>query len=152
MLRPPIWTAVAATLTSQASRLIAVGAVSLLATSLTGAAAASDQLVLTEQLERATFRAADRDGDGLLDETELAADSVAAFVQLDTNADGVLDPEELTGISEAAFSRIDIDGDGAISVAELRLRKLNDFAAADRDLDGRVSMAEMLFRPRRAPL
>ena len=152
MLRPPIRTALAATLTRYAARATIAGALLEDGSSLPSSAPAQERLVLTQQLERATFRAADLDGDGLLDEAELAADVVAAFVQLDVNGDGVLDPEELAGVSEAEFSRVDFDGDGAIVLTELRLRKLNDFAQADRDLDGMVSMAEILFRQRRAPL
>ena len=65
MFRPPIRTAVAATLTRYAGRAAMAGAVLVVGTSLPGSAAAQDQLVLTEQLERATFRAADRDGDSI---------------------------------------------------------------------------------------
>jgi Ca2+-binding EF-hand superfamily protein len=148
MPRPPMRTAVSATLRRLAGSV--AGGIALAA----GAAglptpAAAEPLVITEQLERAAFRAADLDGDGLLDEAELAADVIAAFVALDRDGNGVLTPDELVGVSEAAFARIDIDGSGTIELEELRLRKLNDFASADRDLDGRVSMTEMIFRPRR---
>ncbi len=147
MLRSPIRWAADATLARLAGAVAGV-TVAAAAIFLAGPAAA-ERLVVTEQLERAAFRAADLDGDGLLDEAELAADVVAAFIALDRNGDGVLTPDELVGVSAAAFARIDIDASGTIELEELRLRKLNDFAGADRDLDGRVSMAEMLFRPRR---
>ena len=113
------------------------------------ATANAESVIVTEQLERAMFRAADLDGDGFLDEAELAADVIAAFVALDRDGDGVLSPEVLVGVSEATFARIDSNGDGVISLDEVRLHKLNAFAAADRDMTGRVSMAEMLFRTRR---
>lgn len=116
---------------------------------LAPAPGSAEGVIITEQLERALFRAADLDGDGFLDEAELAADAIAAFVALDANGDGVLTPDELVGVSEAAFARIDSNGDGVISLDEVRLHKLNAFAAADRDMTGRVSMAEMLFRTRR---
>jgi hypothetical protein len=109
----------------------------------------AEGVVITEQLERAMFRAADLDGDGFLDEAELAADVIAAFVGLDTSGDGMLSPDEMVGVSERAFARIDTNGDGLITLDEVRLHKLNAFAAADRELSGRVSMAEMLFRSRR---
>jgi Ca2+-binding EF-hand superfamily protein len=116
---------------------------------LAPAPGSAEGVIITEQLERAMFRAADLDGDGLLDEAELAADVIAAFVALDANGDGVLTPDELIGVSEATFARIDSNGDGVISLDEVRLHKLNAFAAADRDMSGQVSMAEMLFRTRR---
>ena len=109
----------------------------------------AEGVIITEQLERAMFRAADLDSDGFLDEAELAADVIAAFVALDVNGDGVLTPDELSGVGEATFARIDSNGDGVISIDEVRLHKLNAFAAADRSMTGRVSMAEMLFRSRR---
>lgn len=113
------------------------------------APSSAEGVIITEQLERSMFRAADLDGDGLLDEAELAADVIAAFVALDANGDGVLSPDELIGVSEAVFARIDSNGDGAIDIDEVRLHKLNAFTAADRDMTGQVSMAEMLFRTRR---
>jgi|GEM_PF-1193426 len=106
-------------------------------------------VIVTEELERSLFRAADLDGDGSLDEAEFAADIIAAFVGLDADGDGVLTEGELIGLGAERFARVDTDGDGAISLDEVRLRKLSAFAAADRDLSGRVSMAEMLFRNRR---
>ncbi len=116
---------------------------------LAPSAGSAEGVVITEQLERAMFRAADLDGDGFLDEAEFAADIIAAFVGLDIDDDGVLSPDELVGVSERAFARIDANADGVITLDEVRLRKLNAFAAADRALTGRVSMAEMLFRSRR---
>lgn len=116
---------------------------------LTPVAAGAQGVVVTEQLERSMFRAADIDGDGFLDEAEFAADVIAAFVALDADGDGVLTPAELAGVDAARFAAIDSNGDGVVSVDEVRVQKLNAFTRADRDLDGRVSMAEMLFRPRR---
>jgi len=109
----------------------------------------AEPVVVTEELERALFRAADLDGDGFLDEAEFAADIIAAFVGLDANRDGVLTPDELVGVSAATFARLDTNNDGVITLDEVRLQKLAAFTAADRDLTGRVSMAEMLFRSRR---
>lgn len=116
---------------------------------LAPASGEAEPVVVTEELERALFRAADLDGDGFLDEAEFAADIIAAFVALDANRDGVLTPDELVGVSPQTFARIDTNGDGVITLDEVRLHKLAAFTAADRDLTGRVSMAEMLFRPRR---
>lgn len=116
---------------------------------LAPAMASAESVVLTEELERALFRAADLDGDGALDEAEFAADVIVAFLALDADGDGGLTLDEMVGVSAETFARIDTDGDGVITLDEVRLRKLNAFAAADRDLTGRVSMAEMLFRTRR---
>lgn len=115
---------------------------------LVPAMGSAEGVVLTEELERALFRAADLDGDGALDEAEFAADVIVAFLALDADGDGGLTPDELAGVRAATFARIDTDGDGVVTLDEVRLRKLSTFAAADRDLDGRVSMAEMLFRAR----
>jgi hypothetical protein len=112
--------------------------------------AAAQGVAPTAELERAAFSAADLDGDGNLDEAELAADVVAAFVGLDRNGDGALTRDELVGVGEAAFARIDINRDGAIDLDELRLHKLNAFHAADRSVSGQVSMNDLLLRPRRA--
>lgn len=133
--------------TMTAAALVAGGMAGGLA--LAPASGEAEPVVVTEELERALFRAADLDGDGFLDEAEFAADIIAAFVALDANRDGVLTPDELVGVSPQTFARIDTNGDGVITLDEVRLHKLAAFTAADRDLTGRVSMAEMLFRPRR---
>mgnify|MGYP001218562128 CR=1 FL=1 len=118
------------------------------ALALVPASGSAESVILTEELERSLFRAADLDGYGFLDEAEFAADIIAAFVGLDVDRDGVLTADELVGVGQARFARVDIDGDGVITLDEVRLRKLGAFAAADRELDGRVSMADMLFRNR----
>lgn len=131
------------------ARIVSAAALVVAGFALISGTSSAEPVVVTEELERALFRAADLDGDGSLDEAEFAADVIAAFVGLDANGDGVLTPDELVGVSAATFARIDTNGDGVITLDEVRLHKLNAFAAADRDLSGRVSMAEMLFRTRR---
>lgn len=133
---------------------VAVPAGALLTATLTlaglAAPAWAQDLVITDSLERAAFRAADRNGDMLLDEAELAADATAAFLTLDRNGDGVLDRDEVIGADTASFARIDIDGDGRITFDELRLAKLAAFNAADRTQNGQLTLAELLERPREA--
>lgn len=109
-------------------------------------AALAQDLVVSDQLERAAFRAADRNGDGVIDEAELAADATAAFLTLDRNGDGVLERDELVGADTRAFARVDSDGDGRITYDELRLAKLAAFNTADRTQNGQLTMAELLER------
>ena len=113
--------------------------------------AVAQGLVVTDALERAAFRAADRNGDAVIDEAELAADVTAAFLLLDRNGDGVLTLDELVGVDQAAFAAVDIDGDGRITFDELRLTKLAAFNAADRTQNGQLTMAELLDRRQELP-
>jgi len=131
------------------ARTVSAAALAVAGFALIAGTSSAEPVVVTEELERALFRAADLDGDGFLDEAEFAADVIAAFVGLDANGDGVLTPDELVGVSAATFARIDTDNDGVITLDELRVQKLAAFTRADRDLTGRLSMAEMLFRSRR---
>jgi len=128
--------------------LPATAALAVLAAALgqAGSPALAQELVVSDQLERAAFRAADRNGDGLVDEAELAADATAAFLTLDRNGDGVLGRDELVGVDTAAFAGVDADGDGRITFDELRLAKLAAFNAADRTQNGQLTMAELLER------
>ena len=59
-----------------------------------------------------SFLAADTNGDGLVDEAELAADQAKRFKQLDANGDGFLTPDELDTHTAAIFAAIDRNGDG----------------------------------------
>lgn len=110
---------------------------------LTTAAFAQD-LIITDELKRAAFRAADRNGDMVIDEAELAADATTAFLTLDRNGDGVLERDELVGAGASAFGGVDADGNGRITYDELRLAKLAAFNAADRTQNGLLTMAELL--------
>lgn len=131
------------------ARTVSAAALAVAGFTLIAGTSSAEPVVVTEELERALFRAADLDGDGFLDEAEFAADVIAAFVGLDANGDGVLTQDELVGVSAGTFARIDTNNDGVITLDEVRVHKLAAFTAADRDLTGRLSMAEMLFRSRR---
>lgn len=104
-------------------------------------------LQVTDQLQRAVFDAADLNGDGVIDEAELAADAVAAFVRLNTTGDNGRTIDELVGVSPEAFASVDANADGRIDLEELRLAKLAAFNAADRDQDGLLTIEELLAEP-----
>ena len=94
--------------------------------------------------EAFAFDAADTDGDGLVNEAEMARDAAAGFAGLDADGDGLLTPEELGPHDPAAFARVDADGDGALSFNEVMENKLRGLAAADADGDGALSFEEMM--------
>ncbi len=114
---------------------------------VTAGPAGAATLQVTDQLQRAVFKAADLNGDGVIDEAELAADSVAAFVGLNATGDTGRTIDELVGVSPEAFATIDANADGRIVLEELRLAKLAAFNAADRDQDGVLTIDELLAEP-----
>ncbi len=109
--------------------------------------AGAQTLQVTDQLQRAVFHAADLNGDGVIDEAELAADAVAAFVGVDATGDTGRTLDELVGVSPEAFASVDANADGRIDLEELRLAKLAAFNTADRDQDGTLSLDELLAEP-----
>ncbi len=113
---------------------------------LTGPAGAAS-LQVTDQLQRAVFSAADLNGDGAIDEAELAADAVAAFVALNATGDNGRTIDELVGVTPEQFATIDANADGRIELEELRLSKLAAFNAADRNQDGALTIDELLAEP-----
>ena len=104
-------------------------------------------LQVTDQLQRAVFDAADLNGDGAIDEAELAADAIAAFVGLNATGDNGRTIDELVGVTPEAFAAVDANADGRIDLDELRLAKLAAFNAADRDQDGALTIDELLGEP-----
>jgi len=124
----------------RAAGLVAAGMVAMLA----GSAAAQLDDGLPMSAEGFAFDAADTDGDGLIDEAELARDAAAGFTALDEDGDGLLTPDELGEHDPALFERVDADGDGALSFDEVMDNKLRGFEAADRDGDGALSFEEMM--------
>lgn len=113
---------------------------------LAGPAGAAS-LQVTDQLQRAVFSAADLNNDGVIDEAELAADAVAAFVGLNATGDNGRTIDELVGITPEQFAAVDANADGRIDLEELRLSKLAAFNAADRDKDGALTIDELLAEP-----
>ncbi len=79
---------------------------------------------IDEEARRIGFEAADTDGDGRLDEAEIAADTAAAFSALDADGDYRLDQDEVGAIGPARFQAIDDDGDGKLTFNEVMNDKL----------------------------
>ena len=90
------------------------------------------------------FMAADTNGDGLVDEAELAADQAARFKQLAANGDGALTPDELEAHATAVFVEVDANGDGRLTFIEVMNAKMQDFTRADSNGDERVSWDELV--------
>ena len=65
--------------------------------------------------ERVAFDAADTDGDGYVNEAELARDAAVGFGGLDTDRNETLTPPELAPHDPAWFARIDRYGDGVLT-------------------------------------
>ncbi|MEZ5903716.1 MAG: EF-hand domain-containing protein [Geminicoccaceae bacterium] len=124
----------------------ALAGLALTTMALAGPAGAAS-LQVTDQLQRAVFDAADLNGDGVIDEAELAADAVAAFVGLNATGDNGRTIDELVGVTPEAFASVDANADGRIDLEELRLAKLAAFNAADRDQDGALTIDELLAEP-----
>jgi hypothetical protein len=91
-----------------------------------------------------SFAAADTNGDGFVDEAELAADQAKRFASLDASGDGALEPDELEGEDPAALARLDRNRDGKLSFQEAMAGKLQDFRRADGSGDGRLSLDEVV--------
>ncbi len=110
-----------------------------------GSAALAD--AVDDEARQLSFEAADKDGDGRLDEAEIAADTAAAFAAQDANGDYVLELEEIEVIGAERFNAIDRDGDGKLTFKEVMEQKLADIDAADTDDDGELSLEEVnLFK------
>ena len=91
---------------------------------------------------REAHRAADRNGDGVLDRQEFHQRMVDVFYLQDANKDGRLAPAELPGLEAKAFARADANGDGSLDLGEFLNARARDFAAADKNGDGGLSAEE----------
>jgi|SRR3569623_197361 len=111
------------------------------------------------------FKAADKNGDGVLTKTEAEAANMPGlskhFDQLDANHDGQLTKQELQASLaqrharnggkgarfEERFKAADKDGDGALTKEEAQAAKLNriarDFDQIDANKDGKVTPEEL---------
>ncbi len=90
------------------------------------------------------FDVADRNGDGVISEAELAYDTAAGFAGLDKDGDEHLVPGELQAHDAAAFGRVDTNNDGRLSWGEVIKVKLKVLEDADTDGDGVLSKQEVL--------
>jgi Ca2+-binding EF-hand superfamily protein len=129
-------------------------------------AAASSAAAAAAAAAAALVAAADTDGDGKLDATELAAatgvteqQAAATIAAADADGDGKMDAEELAVATGAAVeaaaaaalvAAADTDGDGKLDAAELAAatgvteqQAAATIAAADADGDGKMDAAEL---------
>ncbi len=106
-----------------------------------GTAALAD--AVNDEARQFSFEAADKDGDGRLDEAEIAADTAAAFAAQDANGDYLIELGEIEVIGAERFQAIDRDGDGKLTFKEVMEQKLADIDAADTDDDGELSLEEV---------
>ena len=90
------------------------------------------------------FDAADRDGDGVISEAELAYDTAAGFAGLDVDGDEQLLPGELQPHDPADFRRADTNNNGRLSWSEVIKVKLKVLEDADTNGDGVLSKDEVL--------
>lgn len=104
------------------------------------AQAAEDEQLASEL----AFELADQDGDGVINEAELASDTAAGFAGLDTDGDEDLEGNELKSHDPADFNRIDADGDGQLSFKEVMNNKLKVLDEADTNGDGVLSKEEVV--------
>ena len=95
-------------------------------------------------IEEIAFIAADTDGNGVIDEGEMARDAARGFATLDKDGSGTLTPEELGPHDAAQFKRVDTNGDGVLSFSEVMANKVRALKAGDKDSDGGLSFDEMV--------
>ncbi len=92
---------------------------------------------------RLAFELADTSGDGRIDEAELAADTVAAFVAVDSNGDDRLSAEELRNAGVASIGTLDVDKNGSLTIIEVMQVKIVVFQKADTNEDGDLTIEEI---------
>jgi hypothetical protein len=107
----------------------------VMAQQATGAASSVEQLA---------FNAADTDGDGVINEAELARDAARAFATLDKDGSLTLTPGELGPHDPAQFRRVDANGDGVLTFEEVMINKTRAFSQGDENKDGGLSFDEMV--------
>ncbi len=92
------------------------------------------------ELLHEAFEAADTSGDGRIDEAELAADTVAAFVSVDGDGDDRVSAEELGG---AGIGKLDVDKNKSLTIIEVMNVKIVEFQNADANGDGELTIDEI---------
>lgn len=110
----------------------------------TATAQQADDSAASGFYERLAFDAADTDGDGFVNEAELARDAAVGFSGLDGDHSDTLTPEELEPHDPAKFARVDRNGDGVLTFSEVMVNKTRGFQAGDRNRDGLLSFEEMV--------
>lgn len=121
------------------------GAAAFVATALFAGAAVAQQASLDAYAkERFAFDAADTDGDGVVNEAELARDAAVGFATLDKDGSGTLTPSELAPHDPAQFKKVDANNDGVLTFKEVMINKRRAFEAGDTDKDGGLSFDEMV--------
>ncbi len=109
-----------------------------------GSALAQQAAPATDEQIAATFKAADANGDGVVNIDEAVGDSILAFARFDTNRDGYLVAVELQRFDANRIKRADRDGDGRLSVGEVAADRVYEFFLVDANRDGVISLQEVL--------
>jgi Ca2+-binding EF-hand superfamily protein len=100
------------------------------------------------EMSETAFSRLDRNGDGYIEASDMAAMRDRMFHRLDRNHDGLLTREEVTppsdsvNISPNAIAWPDTDGDGQVNLVEFMTQEPALIVRADRDGDHRVSAEE----------
>ncbi len=108
------------------------------------AAAQVDPPIPPDIADRLAFDAADTNGDGYVNEAELARDAAVGFSSLDRDRSATLTPQELGPHDPAWFKRVDRNGDGVLTFTEVMTNKLQGLEAGDKNDDDRLSFDEMV--------
>ena len=93
----------------------------------------------------------DADHDGVITKVEMEAGLKADFAAADTNGDGCLDPSEVRAENQARLTRdgaeasplVDWNLDGCVDIREFCNTVHSYFELADKTKDGKVSMVEL---------
>ncbi|MFV3331822.1 EF-hand domain-containing protein [Pseudomonas sp. NY15437] len=100
------------------------------------------------EMSESAFSRLDRNGDGYIEASDMAAMRDRMFHRLDRNQDGLLSREEVTppnpsvNVSPNAIAWPDADGDGAINLVEFMSQQPALIVRGDRDGDQRLSEEE----------
>jgi len=92
---------------------------------------------------RASFKAADKNGDGRLDRNEFRQAVTEGFYFRDKGHKGYLTADQLPEASPEAFKAANVKQDGRLSLQEEVNALLKDFEAADVDKDGTLTYEEV---------
>jgi len=92
---------------------------------------------------RASFKAADKNGDGRLDREEFRQAVMEGFYFRDKQHKGYLTADQLPEASPEAFKAANVKHDGRLSLQEEVNALLKDFEAADADKDGTLTYEEL---------